>query len=206
VKRIVFSLILLFGLAQFCWGESFWSKEPKTKVGLSFSVSVWDSLGIGNIEGGLGLKYRFSDAWIGRAVVGMGRATKTQSGFKEENSNWSLGLRIERHFPQKKFFSPYLGAGLGYLANVTNISNAYYSYDRGHEKTKEYGFPLTLFLGIECYPVRRISLSIEYKGCVSYQQTTIDYYGYKRNYLGSDQFSTISAKSSSSDFAITIYF
>lgn len=207
IKRVIASTFLLLCLSQLCLADNFLTKEPKGKLGLSFSVSAWDYIGAGNIEGGLGLKYKFSDTWIGRAIVGISGFTSKSSSVDERKleGNLSFELGMERHFPQNGFFSPYLGASLGYFGTIFDNRDDYVE-DGGYVKRKQNGFPLTFFLGIEANPLKRVNLSIEYRASLMYQRTIEDHYDYQQIWQSRTKYNTISAEIDGSAIMITIYF
>lgn len=206
-KRVISSLFVILCLFQSGRAESFWTKEPKGKLGLSFSISAWDYIGVGNIEGGLGLKYKFSDAWIGRALIGISGFTSKSSSVDERKleGNLSFELGMERHFPQKEFFSPYLGASLGYFGTLFDNRDDY-AEDGGFVKRKQNGFPLTFFLGAEAYPFKRINLSVEYRSSIMYQRTIEDHYNYQQVWQSRTKTSSIITGIDGSTIMLTIYF
>lgn len=207
IKRLIASFFLLLCLSQLCLADSFLTKEPKGKLGLSFSISAWDYVGVGNIEGGLGLKYKFSDAWIGRGIVGISGFTSKSSSVDERKleGNLSFEFGVERHFPQKGFFSPYLGASLGYFGTIFDNRDDYVD-DGGFVKRKQNGFPLALFLGIEAYPSKRINLSIEYRLSIMYQRTIEDHYDYQQVWQSRTRSDGFSTGLDGSAIMLTIYF
>jgi opacity protein-like surface antigen len=207
MKKLILLFIFLSCFTRFCQAESFLTQEPQGKIGLSFSVSVWDYTGLGNIEGGLGFKYKFSNNWIGRALVGISGFTAKSSSVDERKleGNLSFALGIERHFPQKGFFSPYLGASLGYLGTIFDNRDDE-GEDGGFVKRKQNGFPLTLYLGVEAYPSKRINLSIEYRSSIMYQSTIEDHYDYQQVWQSRTRSDGFSTGLDGSAIMLTIYF
>jgi len=209
MKKIIFSVILIFCLAQICLADNFLSNPPKSKIGLSFSVSVWDYLGVGNVEGGLGLKYKFSDAWIGRAIIGVSGSISKVSTQKEWGSTGALSfsLGIERHFSKKTFFLPYFGAEVGYYTYQWNYVIIYMdSENELYGTDKQYGYPFTFFLGIECYPWKRISLAVEYKGSIRYRRIVDELYNENWVLQSKAKTNSIIMGIDGSDIILTIYF
>ncbi|MDP3024032.1 MAG: hypothetical protein Q8O10_00675 [candidate division Zixibacteria bacterium] len=207
MKKLILLFIFLSCFTRFCQAEGFLTHEPQGKIGLSFSVSVWDYTGLGNIEGGLGFKYKFSNAWIGRGLVGISGFTAKSSSVEERKleGNLSFALGMERHFPQKGFFSLYLGASLGYFGTIFDNRDDE-GEDGGFVKRKQNGFPLTLFLGIEAYPFKRVNLSVEYRASLVYSRIIQDYYDYQKKWQSRTKSNNISAGIDGSSVILTIYF
>ena len=210
MRKFILSIIFFVFLTQVCWADSFLSSPPKWNIGLSYSIYAWDSLRLGSASdwGGIVIRYKFSETWIGRVRGAIYTSEKNESSAdkKEMKEKYYFGLGIERHFSKKRFFSPYVGGELAYgWFNFNNIDVSPYP-KTGYYKTKEDRIPFDLFLGVECYLLKRISFSAEYKATFQYTKVWKDYYDKNKRWLRKEKFNLLTAGIDGSNIMLTIYF
>ncbi|MDZ7261468.1 MAG: PorT family protein [candidate division KSB1 bacterium] len=124
MKRLLF-VVLVTNLCLVNLGFA-----QKTEVGpgakaISFTLTGLDNLGLGTIEGGMGVKYWLSTNLAVQPIVNfdLGSATRksTDPDYTDnKRTTLSLGLtaNLEWHWPLSNKISPYLGAKAGYRSSA----------------------------------------------------------------------------------------
>jgi len=156
----------------------------KGKWGISLSASGLSNLGIGLYQGGIGVKYWFSNGFALKTILGLSAKSKTNHSAdisytdnKINQASFSVNLGTEFHFSKDSRFSPYVYTGFNY---TTTTRTEYFSIPvtnppgwstKQHNSTGSFGLDGTI--GLEYFFNKRFSLAGEYQVGLSFQTDKI---------------------------------
>jgi hypothetical protein len=144
------------------------------KNGLRFTVQGLDNIGLGTVNGGVGLKRWMNSNTALRGDVGFGFSRTTQKSTdplytdaKTKNSEFSLDAGVEFHFVTGQKVSPFFGGGINFgtstykyeysILKVAPSNGTYKLY-----KSSSSSFGAEAFLGVEFFMGKHLSLTGEY--------------------------------------------
>lgn len=157
--------------------------KPMQKAGataLMFDLGGLANLSAGNYQGGVGLKYYFSNGVAVRASVGFGMTSTTtknpadpvpttqESESKYTAMNFSIAPGIQYNVATSNSVVGYVGAQVSYtMASQKREGNAS-GFGVGYSKDHEYKeststFGAAAFVGVEWFPWDNISFAAEYR-------------------------------------------
>ncbi len=159
-------------------------ESHKGDRGISFSVSGLSSVGIGQVEGGIGTKFWISNKLAIITSIGVSAYKTTMTSLYPEYtdakytySRFSIFAGVEDHFFIKSKVSPYWGGGVRF----SSYSSTKYSSipvdnppptatKKDKESAKTFG--IRGFCGIEYFFTDWVSLSGQYQIDYFYEKTT----------------------------------
>lgn len=151
------------------------SEVEHGKTGLRFTVQGLDYIGVGKVEGGIGLKVWLADNVAVRGDFGVGFSSFTQeptnedyTDYKEKEREISFGVGPEYHPLAGNRVSPYIGVGINFSISTTEYEPFIHKtnpspYDTKLEKWSSTGFGAGVLVGVEFFMGNHLSLSGEYE-------------------------------------------
>jgi len=146
-----------------------------------------------NLGGGFGAKYWISGSTALRfTLAGSYRDSKLTSFDIDQSETISItvtpGIGVEKHYGLTENLSAYLGGGFSYSFNSNQ--NKFYS-DIQYTKTITDTYAGTLFVGVEYWITRSISLSGEQQISLSYDVRTRNFAGENKDFEFGNSTSTL---------------
>ncbi len=141
------------------------------KTGLRFSVQGLDFIGLGTVNGGIGIKYWMADNTALRFDLGMGvfdttwkSPDKDYTDEKWSGSEFSLGGGVEYHLVVGKKLSPFVGAGISLRTGSRKLEPSTLKSENVSESEKwtRTSFGGGVLLGAEFFMGSHLSLTGEY--------------------------------------------
>jgi hypothetical protein len=150
------------------------SEVEHGKNGLRFTVQGLDYIGLGTVKGGVGFKRWMSSNMALRGDVGFGVSHTTYKSTdplytdaKNNSSQFSLDAGVEFHFVSGQKVSPFLGGGINFGASTSKQEYKILKSNPPAGTYKLYklsstGFGAAVFLGVEFFMGKHLSLTGEY--------------------------------------------
>jgi len=183
--RSMAGVLAIVMAVSFASAQDFTTSVAAKSKAMLFTLQGLASLGAGDFNGGLGVKYYLSNAMALRAGVGLIMANEVlplpdgQSGTEGSRSATGFGISaaVEYHLLPTRV-SPYVGGGLGFTTTSTNyeallIAPATFQRTTENSTTGENiggdtyyagsAFNIGALLGVEFFVTKEISLSAEYQ-------------------------------------------
>ena len=160
-------LTFAFGIA------SAQDQTAKGKAGdkaLLFSLSGLSSLGAGDFQGGLGMRYHFTNTMAGRFGLGFGMTSTTDkvptgstTGVDEKTTDmtFSIAPGLEYYIVHTNSVSGFIGAEILFVMGSKTVEGVSHVANTKNEVSTS-TFGASAFIGAEWFPWEGIGLSAEY--------------------------------------------